>query len=184
MDDNPTDPSFWTPLGGYTDPATLPNSTDDDSVAPSLPKGLFRISVTGGAVTFIEVTPGSGKLTKELLVSGDVFLLQSSGKIFLWIGKGASLAEKKEATPRALQVRVSPPLSTDLYIYSSSVPPINSVVLQYISKKGLPSSTKIERVSESFETAAFKSEFLRWDTPISFGINKANNPTSNGRLIR
>jgi len=153
MDDNPTDPSFWTPLGGYTDPATLPNSTDDDSVAPSLPKGLFRISVTGGAVTFVEVTPGSGKLTKELLVSGDVFLLQSSGKIFLWIGKHASLAEKKEATPRALQ---------------------------YISKKGLPSSTKIERVSESFETAAFKSEFLRWDTPISFGINKANNPTNNG----
>lgn len=115
MDENPTDPSFWTPLGGYTDPATLPNSTDDDSVAPNLPKTLFRISDTGGAVTFIEVTPSSGKLTKELLVSSDVFLLQSSGKIFLWIGKDASLTEKKEATPRALQVRV-PQTSTLLLL--------------------------------------------------------------------
>ena len=116
MDETPTDPSFWTPLGGYTDPASLPNSADDDSVAPSLPKSLFRISDTGGAVTFIEVTPSSSKLTKELLVSSDVFLLQSSGKIYLWIGKGASLAEKKEATPRALQVRVSPPLlSADIH---------------------------------------------------------------------
>jgi hypothetical protein len=122
MDENPTDPSFWTPLGGYTDPATLPNSTDDDSVTPSLPKSLFRITDTGGAVTFIEVTPSSGKLTKELLVSGDVFLLQSSGKIFLWIGKDASLAEKKEATPRALQVRASPPLSTDTPSHPSPPP--------------------------------------------------------------
>jgi len=178
MDETPTDPSFWTPLGGYTDPASLPNSADDDSVAPSLPKSLFRISDTGGAVTFIEVTPSSSKLTKELLVSSDVFLLQSSGKIYLWIGKGASLAEKKEATPRALQVRVSPPLP------SAAFPLITFPALQFIAQKGLPSSTKIERVSESFETAAFKSEFLRWDAPISFGINKANNPTSNGRLVR
>ena len=127
MDETPTDPSFWTPLGGYTDPASLPNSADDDSVAPSLSKSLFRISDTGGAVTFIEVTPSSSKLTKELLVSSDVFLLQSSGKIYLWIGKGASLAEKKEATPRALQVRVSPPLlSADIHppppSHSSSSP--------------------------------------------------------------
>lgn len=66
------------------------------------------------------------------------------GKIFLWIGKGANLNEKKEATARAVQ---------------------------YLAEHGLPANTPIERVSQGTESASFKSEFHVWDAPISFHMN-------------
>ena len=75
-----------------------------------------------------------------------MFLLHTTNRLFLWIGKGSTLTEKKEATAKAVQ---------------------------YITKNGLPSNTAIERVSEGNETAAFKSEFYSWDPPKSFGIQRA-----------
>jgi hypothetical protein len=43
-----------------------------------------------------------GKLTKDLLDSGDVFVVHTSLTLYVWVGKGSSPAEKKEATSHAV----------------------------------------------------------------------------------
>lgn len=66
-------------------------------------------------------------------------------------GKGANLNEKKEATARAVK---------------------------YVEDHGLPRDTRIERVSEGTETAAFRSEFFQWDAPVSFKQDKVSAPSA------
>jgi hypothetical protein len=144
VDDDIQCPEFWEPLGGFVDPNSLPDVVDEkeSSVAKVSPK-LFKISDASGSVSFDEIPLPSGKLTKTLLNSGDVFLVHTQSKIYLWIGNGASLSEKREATSRAVQ---------------------------YIKQSGLPPTTNVERVSDGVETASFKSCFAAWTAPIAFGM--------------
>lgn len=60
------------------------------------PPTLFRLSDASGKVTFDAVEPA----TKSSLASSDAFLLDDSNSktnraIYVWIGKGASLAERR-----------------------------------------------------------------------------------------
>jgi hypothetical protein len=143
------DPDFWAHFGGYTDPNSLPEGEPDAVVEQQMTsRKLFRISDASGALTFEEVEGTGGGATthfaKSQLDGNDVFLLQSvQGKLFVWVGRGANLNEKKEATARAVS---------------------------YIREAGLPDSTPVERVSEGCESAAFKAEFVAWDPPRSFGM--------------
>eukprot|EP00286_Rhodomonas_abbreviata_P015931 CAMPEP_0181317536 /NCGR_PEP_ID=MMETSP1101-20121128/16522_1 /TAXON_ID=46948 /ORGANISM="Rhodomonas abbreviata, Strain Caron Lab Isolate" /LENGTH=809 /DNA_ID=CAMNT_0023424939 /DNA_START=45 /DNA_END=2470 /DNA_ORIENTATION=+ len=158
--EDPQNADFWGYFGGYTDPSTLPEGEDDESADKAAEKHgrkLFHISDESGELAFDEVAPaqGTNHYSKAQLVSDDVFLLHSmQNKIFLWIGRGANVNEKKEATARAVS---------------------------YISTHGLPASTAIERVAEGTETASFKSEFTVWDAPRSFGFTaKTNTSSSDG----
>ena len=132
--ENPKEEGFWGPLGGFVDPASLPEGEPDAHVEAAHTRRLFQISDASGSVEFQEIPPAKGAhFNKSQLVSEDVFLLQSTqGKVYLWIGRGANLNEKKEATARAVQ---------------------------YLKEHNLPTSTAVERVSEGTETAAFKAEF-------------------------
>jgi len=145
LHEDPTDADFWTELGGYLDPETLPEGDCDSVVDSKVVRKLFQISDESGSLLFDEISPSSkGQFNKSQLDSSDVFLLHSSsGKIYLWVGRGANLNEKKQATVYAVH---------------------------YVKQHGLPFGTPIERVSEGSESAAFKSEFLVWDPPRSFGM--------------
>lgn len=69
---------------------------------PSLPLKLFSFSDATG---FQEIALPDGKLVKSLLNSDDVFIVSGlkSGKVFVWVGKRASLTEKKDAIPAAVK---------------------------------------------------------------------------------
>jgi len=138
LDDTPDNAEFWGALGGYVDPQSLHETEDVDGPAQRSAPKLFRISDSSGEVQFsLELT---GHLAKSQLQSGDVYLVHGgSGKVFLWIGRGASLAEKREATGAAVR---------------------------YIQSNGLPRTTQVERVSEGVESSAFKAEFGKWDIPV------------------
>lgn len=138
LDSDPRNADFWTTLGGYQDPNSLPEGPPDEAVEVATTRRLFHISDASGNMEVKEV--GFGKLTRETLDANDVYLLHAStGTIFIWVGTGANLAEKKEATRYAAQ---------------------------YLSSQGLPNSTQVVRLSQGNEVAAFKSEFSVWDPPM------------------
>lgn len=135
LHEEPKDEGFWSHFGGFIDPSSLPEGEPDTIVDAHVTRKLFQISDASGAIEFVEIAAAKGNahFTKSQLDSNDVFLLQSAqGKVYLWIGKGTNVNEKKEATARAVK---------------------------YLKEHNLPSNTAIERVSEGTETAAFKSEF-------------------------
>lgn len=73
-------------------------------------------------------------------------MLATADKLYLWIGRHSTANEKKEATARAVK---------------------------YLADNGMPNSTRVERVSEGNETAAFTSLFHLWHTPKMFRGNAA-----------
>merc|ERR1719427_1766198 len=57
-------------------------------------KGMFRVSDAAGHLKMTEV---ADKLDKSKLDSKDVFLVDAGTHLFVWIGKGASVDERKNA---------------------------------------------------------------------------------------
>ncbi|XP_057308091.1 gelsolin-like protein 2 [Hydractinia symbiolongicarpus] len=57
--------------------------------------GMYCISDAKRHMTFTQVS--DGKLNKALLDSNDVFLVDAGGHLFVWIGKGASIDERKNS---------------------------------------------------------------------------------------
>merc|ERR1719242_2434619 len=58
-------------------------------------------SDASGVMEINEVS--SGKLDKSKLDSNDAFILDGGGALFIWIGKAANKAEKREAMKYAVQ---------------------------------------------------------------------------------
>jgi len=135
LDEDPTCEGFWGPLGGYID---VTNPGDCDTVADHKAARLFRVSDASGSVEFTPVDLPGGKLTKSLLNSDDVFIVDTGNKLYVWVGKGASKEERKESMLRAMS---------------------------YISENGYANNTPIERVADGGETPTFKAEFQMWDPP-------------------
>ncbi len=61
---------------------------------------LLRVSDNSGSVSVDAVDTGD-RLTKAALSSDDVFIVDTGSKVFVWVGKGASPAEKRESMLRA-----------------------------------------------------------------------------------
>jgi len=74
---------------------------DDDEETPlkAGEKQLFKLSDQGGNMNFSKV--GSGSLSRSLLDPSDVFVLDTGDSCFVWIGSGASTAERKTAMSHA-----------------------------------------------------------------------------------
>jgi len=142
-EDDPTCADFWEPLGGYVDPATLPLVDDPPDAPIGSSSKLFVVSDASGSVVFQEVPLPDGKLRKELLVGEDVMIVVTSSKIYVWVGKGSNLNEKKESTAHAVQ---------------------------YAKDNGISDTCPIERVSQGAESSAFKAEFANWDPPLSKAV--------------
>ena len=134
MDEEPRCAEFWDALGGYTE-ITDPGPADD-AVTHTAPK-MFKISDASGSVTFEPVVLPDGKLKRDLLDTNDVFLVDVGSKVFIWVGRGSTLAEKKESMPRAAA---------------------------YLRDSRGNANVPVERVGEGAESSLFKAEFAAWNT--------------------
>jgi len=80
----------WAALGGK--PSSFPAAKKAPEPGP---KKLFRVSDASGKLTVTEVA--SGKTPKSKLDHKDVFILDNSVEVYIWVGSQASPAEKKVA---------------------------------------------------------------------------------------
>jgi hypothetical protein len=90
-DNDPEKAEFWNMLGGFGPVKSAEDGGSDEAPAASAKK-LFRLSDASGTMTFTEVA--SGAVHKRLLDSKDVFVFDTGAELFVWIGTGASPAEK------------------------------------------------------------------------------------------
>jgi len=90
------DTVFWNALGGKGPITDASKVQSDDEWENSTFKKLFKLSDEGGKFTFTEVAEGSN-LKKSQLDTKDAFVVDAGNHIFVWIGTGASVGERKYA---------------------------------------------------------------------------------------
>jgi gelsolin len=86
--------TFWDFLGGKAEIAD--HAGDDAATAAKGKKRMFRVHEEKGKVSFTEVA-----YAKTSLDSGDVFIVDVLGSIYVWCGNGSSKEEKKQGFIRA-----------------------------------------------------------------------------------
>merc|ERR1712154_202899 len=74
---------------------------EEEKKVPDYTLSLHHISDASGVMEINEVC--SGQLDKSKLVSDDAFILDAGGSVFVWVGKGANKAEKREAMKYAVR---------------------------------------------------------------------------------
>jgi advillin len=141
LDEDPTNSEFWTALGGYVDPSSIPLGDDDDAVPEYPPNRLVQIEDETGETVVTEIALENGKLFKSMLNSNSVYIVVAQGTVYIWVGRGCSLEEKKQATTRASE---------------------------FVASNGMNKNTPIMRVSDGTESGAFKALFAQWNPPMSF----------------
>jgi len=87
---------FWKAIGGQGPIQSAEAGGDDNEAETKSDKKLFQLSDASGKLDFKEVAKG-GAVKRTLLDSNDVFILDTGAEVFAWIGKGASVQEKKKA---------------------------------------------------------------------------------------
>jgi len=124
--------NFWQALGGQGAVKSAEEGGDDNEHEKSSTKILFRLSDASGKLEFKEVGKGP-TVKRNLLDSSDVFILDTGAEVIAWIGKGASVGEKKKAMHFAQD---------------------------YLSKYNKPLQTPLSRVLEGGENEMFEAAFL------------------------
>jgi hypothetical protein len=131
LEEGDKNPEFWRLLGGEGAIKSAAQGGDDTEAETGDQKRLFRLSDASGSMAFTEV--GVGKNVKRnLLDSNDVFILDTGAEVFAWIGRGASVDEKKKAMGFAQQ---------------------------YLQKYNRPAWLSITRVLEGGENEVFEAAF-------------------------
>ena len=134
-----TSKEFWEELGGFVSPTSLPSSEDDDEPLIKASPKLFHICNASGSVEFNSIPLPDNKLKKDLLKGEDCYMVVSNDKVYIWVGKGSTLEEKRESTVLAEK---------------------------YCTENGI-NTKNISRVVEGCETSSFKSEFALWNAPFN-----------------
>jgi len=102
--------TFFQALGGQAN-ATIPNESSGanlthvahgESVHKNVPKRLFSLSDAGGSLKLTQIAEGAA-VKHSLLKSDDAFILDAGDHIWVWIGKGASVKERRYALGYAHQ---------------------------------------------------------------------------------
>jgi len=120
---------FWKLLGGKG--AVGPATPDDEESGSKFEKRMFRLSDASGKLEFKEVATGAN-VKRNLLDSNDVFVIDTGAHVVAWIGKGASVQEKKKSIQYAQE---------------------------YLTKYNRPAYLPISRVIEGGENAFFEHSF-------------------------
>lgn len=147
-EDSLADEEFWAELGGR--PATINAAIPDEGVQEGsggeaeTKYSLYRVSNSNGKLETIEVT--DRPLKKEHLDTNDTFILELFDKIYVWIGKGANLEEKKSGM---------------------------LIAKDFIEQKGKPKNTRISRLPELGEDVHFKSFFAGFYPCVSRDAGRA-----------
>jgi len=118
---------FWATLGG--EGPIAPDFQPSVTLTVREPV-LNRLSDSSGKFAFNEV--GRGRLTKRLLASDDVFILDTGAQIYAWIGKQTTPNERKFAVQYAQE---------------------------YLHNHNLPPQTPITRILEGGENEVFQISF-------------------------
>jgi len=117
---------FWSLLGGKV--ASIKSAehggSDDKPIAV---RNMLRLSDASGS---LQTTPVD--FARSSLHSSDVFIIDVGSEVFVWVGKGASVMERKTALQHGQQ---------------------------YITKSGKPAWTPLSRVTEGAENEAMLSHF-------------------------
>jgi len=87
---------FWKVIGGQGPIKSAEEGGDDLEHENASDRILFRLSDASGKLEFTEISKGNN-IKKSQLDSNDVFILDTGAEVFAWIGKGASVQEKKKA---------------------------------------------------------------------------------------
>ena len=96
VDEDPKNEEFWTALGGFME-VTDPGEDDEKASASLADIKLHHINDEGG-ITIEEVPRNAkGQYTRDMLLTGDAYILDVTDTVFVWTGKGASKEEKKES---------------------------------------------------------------------------------------
>jgi len=122
---------FWVLVGGQGPVKSAEEGGDDVEHEKGTESRLFRLSDASGAMTFSEVGKG-GAIKRNLLDPNDVFILDNGAEVFAWIGKGASVDEKKKAM---------------------------SFAQDYLVKYNRPLFTPIARILQGGENEVFEASF-------------------------
>jgi gelsolin len=106
---------FWKALGGEGAIKSAAEGGADDEDTPKGERVLLQLSDATGKMEFKEVGRGNA-VKRSLLNSHDAFVLDNGAEVFAWIGKGASVGEKKNAMQFAHQylVKYNRPLTTPI----------------------------------------------------------------------
>jgi gelsolin len=126
------DKEFWDQLGGK--PAVIKPATNDEAAEAgddgNLMYKLYKVSNETGKLTTSEIV--ERPLTREMLDTKDVFILELHKHVIIWIGREANTEEKKNA----------------LIIGKS-----------FLKTKNKPKGTRVTRIVENAEDSHFKSFF-------------------------
>ena len=139
-------PEFWEGIGGK---GAVKAAVSDDVVETKSAPKLIKVSDASGSLVKTEIA--SGTLSKSMLETSDVYLLDVGSEVSVWIGKGATAEEKKGGMK----------IATD-----------------YCHEGGRPKGTKVSKVMEGAEPTAFKSNFSTWNdaAALSFGYQASSRP--------
>ncbi|RMX63734.1 hypothetical protein DD238_006349 [Peronospora effusa] len=145
IDEEPKNAAFWKALGGFT--TVTRSGVSDEYYENAVKKNTTVLRVSGSGddnVQVADVTPSSGVLTKDMLKTENVFIIDVGNEVFVWVGKAASESERKNAL---------------------------AIAVHYLKKEGRPSHTPITRVVEEGETPVFTLLFKAWTEPkvLKFG---------------
>jgi hypothetical protein len=128
LDDLEDCEAFWKILGGKPAPGVIAAATSDDIKIEKC-KNLFKLSDESGALKKTKIAEGSVK--KSQLESKDVFILDVGHTVWVWIGKGASKAERAKGIEFGTK---------------------------HLKEAGRPDHTPVSRVMDGAEPKAFKDE--------------------------
>jgi hypothetical protein len=126
---------FWKAIGGKGAIKSEEEGGSDEEVKME-PLRLFRVSDSTGKMTLTPVA--EGKLAHAMLDPHDVFILDHTSEIFVWVGKQATKEER-----------------TKSMIFATS----------FLKEGSRPSHTPVTRVIQGGETTLFKGLFTDWPVP-------------------
>jgi len=123
--------TFWKTLGGKKAIKSAEEGGSDDEAEKAPQRKLFQLSDATGEMVFTLVGEGV-KIRRNQLDSNDVFVFDAGNEVFAWIGKGASVDERKKSM---------------------------SYAQDYLTKYKRPSHTPISRILEGGENEVFEALF-------------------------
>nr|CCA14910.1 villinlike protein putative [Albugo laibachii Nc14] len=150
LDDEPKNEKFWSLLGGYIDVSdTVPAQSDEDfSEAAKSSTRVYRVLISSeDDVKFIDETSQTGILTKDLLQTDNMYLVDTASILYVWVGHGVSTDARKKSMVNAMH------FLGEEKKHASQIP--------------------ITRVVEEAESVLFKSLFKSWESsPFSESVQQ------------
>lgn len=113
---------------------------------------LYKVSDANGALQVDTIS--TKPIRQEMLKREDCFILDTGSALYVWVGRGATQAEKTQSVVRA-QSKL--PLRRRNRISQAKTFPSD-----FIQTKKYPAWTPVHRVVEGAESAPFKQYFATW----------------------